>query len=285
MQLPYVFKAGSGAIDCCTRFAANRAPLVRYGPMTEVLLHDLNQQLQILFEVERNYDAGFALGRHILRHWPHHLNTYAQLGQAALAVGLYTDAADLLRRALSADPLAGELWAGLRQATAALGLKEEADIARQHERDLLSTFGGPGASDMARATVAASVEDWPQALRYFYRAYAAAPERMDIALGTAATLYHVQHYESCLSIARTILTQLPYCLEANLLVVRCGQQLDNSPETLEPFLQTAYSLDPDEIYASRWFADLAQQPPGPQATLPAWDEEERWTYNAGNLVN
>ena len=34
----------------------------------------------------------------------------------------------------SAEPLAGELWAGLRQATSALGLKEEADIARQHER-------------------------------------------------------------------------------------------------------------------------------------------------------
>jgi len=253
--------------------------------MTEVLLHDLSQQLQILFEVEQDYDAGFALGRHILRYWPHHLTTYAQLGQAALAVGLYTDAADLLRRALSADPLAGELWAGLRQASAALGLKEEVDIARQHQQDLLSTFGGPGASDMARATVAASVEDWPQALRYFYRAYAAAPERMDIALGTAATLYHVQHYESCLSIAYTILTQLPYCLEANLLIVRCGQQLDSAPEMLESYLQTAYSLDPDEIYASRWFDDLAQQPPEPQATLPAWNEEERWTYDSNKSGN
>jgi tetratricopeptide (TPR) repeat protein len=249
--------------------------------MTDVLLHDLSQQLQILFEIERNYNAGFALGRHILRYWPRHLTTYAQLGQAALAVGLYTDAADLLRRALSAEPLAGELWAGLRQATSALGLKEEADIARQHERDLLSTFGGPGSSDMVRATVAASVEDWPQALRYFYGAYAVAPERMDIALGTAETLYHVQHYESCLSIAHTILTQLPYCLEANLLVVRCGQQLDSAPEMIEPYLQTAYSLDPDEIYASRWFDDLAQQLPEPKATLPAWDEEERWSYNTG----
>ncbi len=247
--------------------------------MTEVLLHDLSQQLQILFEIERNYDAGFALGRHILRYWPHHLTTYVQLGQAALAVGLYTDAADLLRRALSADPLAGELWAGLRQATAALGLKEEADIARQHERDLLSTFGGPGASDMARATVAASVEDWPQALRYFYRAYATAPERMDIALGTATTLYHVQHFESCLNIAHTILTQLPYCLKANLLIVRCGQQLGSASRMLEPYLQTAYSLDPDETYASRWFSDLAQQPPESHATLPAWDEEERWSFD------
>jgi tetratricopeptide (TPR) repeat protein len=247
--------------------------------MTEVLLHDLNQQLQTLFEIEQNYDAGLALGRHILRFWPRHLSTYVQLGQAALAVGLYTDAADLLRRALSADPLAGELWAGLRQAASALGLEEEADVARQHERDLRTSFGGPGASDMARATVAASVEDWPQALRYYYRAYAAAPERMDIALGTATTLYHVHHYESCLNISQTILEQLPYCLKANLLVVRCKLELGGAPETLTPYLETAHSLDPDGVYAWRWFGDPTEPPPEPRATLPDWSRE------AGKSVN
>ena len=243
--------------------------------MTEVLLHDLSQQLQNLFEVEQNYDAGFALGRHILHYWPHHLTTYAQLGQAALAVGLYTDAADLLRRALSADPLAGELWAGLRQATAALSLEEEANVARQHERDLRSSFGGPGASDMARATVATSVEDWSQALRYYYRAYAAAPERMDIALGTATTLFHVQHHESCLSISQTILEQLPYCLKANLLVVRCKHELGDTLEEMKTYLETTHSLDPDESYAWRWFGDPSKPPPEPQATLPAWKSENQ----------
>ena len=250
--------------------------------MTEVLLHDLSHQLQILFEVEQNYDAGFALGRHILRSWPHHLATYAQLGQAALAVGLYTDAADLLRRALSADPFAGELWAGLRQAAAALGLEEEANVARQHERDLRTSFGGPGASDMARATVAASVEDWPQALRYYYRAYAAAPERMDISLGTATTLYHVQHYESCLSISQTILEQLPYCLKANLLVVRCKHELGDTLEEMKLYLGIAHSLDPDEIYAWRWFGDPLEPDPEPRATLPAWKPEDLETGKSEN---
>ena len=253
--------------------------------MTTVLLHDLSQRLHDLFAIEQDYEAGFALGRHILRYYPRHLNTYIQLGQAALTVGLYSDAVDLLHRALSAQPDDGELWRGLRTAAEALEQYETAEIAAQHERDLLATFGGPGASDMARATVAASVADWPQALRYYYRAYAEAPERMDVALGMAAALYHVGHFESTKTVCFTILEQLPYCLKANLLLVRCGYELGDQMTNINAYLATARTLDPDDFYAWRWFSDPSDRPPEPKATLPAWDESERWVYTQPITIN
>ena len=105
-------------------------------------------------------EAGFALGRHILRYWPRHLDTYTQLGLAALTVGLYADAADLLRRALSADPEAGQLWAGLRQAASALGQGEEAELARQYEQDLLGLLPDAKAAPAAPAVKAGSAARW-----------------------------------------------------------------------------------------------------------------------------
>lgn len=253
--------------------------------MINVLLHDLSQRLQELLEVEQDYEAGFALGRHILRHYPRHLITYIQLGQAALAVELYSDAADLLHRALSAQPDSAELWRGLRLATTALDQHDAAEIARQHERDLLASVDDPDASNMAQATAAASVEDWPQALRYYYRAYAEAPERMDVALGMATVLYRVDQFESAKNVCFTILEQLPYCLKANLLLVRCGYELGDQRTNINAYLMTARSIDPDDFYAWCWFGDPADAPPRPKATLPAWNKSERWTYSQPITTN
>jgi len=72
--------------------------------------------LHTLLGPERNFESGFALGRHILRYWPRHLDTYVEMGKASLGAGLVADAADLLRRALSAHPEDGELWAALQSA-------------------------------------------------------------------------------------------------------------------------------------------------------------------------
>ena len=245
--------------------------------MNAVPLRDLSQQLHTLLEVEQNFEAGFALGRHILRYWPRHLDTYARLGPAAVTVGLYADAADLLRRALSADPEAGPLWAGLRQAASALGLSEEAELARQYEQDLLGLLPDARAVPAARVVKAGSAAHWSQALRYYRQAFSAQPGRMDAAAGLATALWHLERYEACLTIAEAVLRQLPYCLKAHLLVALCVSELGN-PSKAGQYIKTARLIDPDDLYARRWFGERAPTAPVKPAMLPAWDKAERWSF-------
>lgn len=245
--------------------------------MSDVLLHDLSQRLQHLFEAEEDYEAGFALGRHILRTYPRHLHTYTQLGQAALAVGLYADAADILRRALSADPESATLWVGLRRAAGALGLDEEAAQAGLLAHDL-SLPAAAGETHPARLARGAAAEGhWSQALRFYRRAYELAPQRFDLALGLATAFARLGREEAARTLAENVLAKLPYCLKAHWLMVRCAGAGEDRLGT-QMHLRTARSLDPDDGYAWRWFADAGEPHPPYEATLPAWDESERWPF-------
>lgn len=243
--------------------------------MAEVFLQDLSIQLHELLAVQRQREAGFALGRHILRHWPKHLDTYVQLGRAALAIGLYADAADLFRRALSADPEAGELWAGLRQAASALGQTEESDRAALYERDLLPDPVDPELSPLAQATVAAKQEAWDVALVAYRQALAQSPNDVVAALGLASALARRGRFDQCEPVAKAVAGQLPYCLRAHLLLAEGSRRLGRQGASGQQRLSR--DLDPDGLYAWRRFGHLGPEP-SPAATLPAWNENERWQF-------
>ncbi len=243
--------------------------------MSKVPLSELSQQLQTLFEAEADYEAGFALGRHILRYWPHHVQTYAQMGLAALSVGMYADAADVLRRALSVDPQAGVLWAALRQAAAALGREDEVAIAMAHEHDLLQGEADAQRTLYAEALQATRQEHWPQALRAYQRLYARQPARMDIALGYAHSLFQLERFEACVAVSQRILEELPFSLKAHWLMVRCAYASTLGSIDVYSHLKVIDGLDPDYSYARRWFPDL--EPPVEPPTCPAWDATERWS--------
>lgn len=245
--------------------------------MSKVFLSDLSKQLQSLLEVDKNYTAGFALGRHILRYWPHHLQTYARLGIGALAVGLYADAADVLRRALSADPEAGALWAGLRQAAAALGEEGETTIARQYEQDILGHTPDSDPDPYAQAAKATAQGNWQRALRIYQRLYGEHPARMDIALGYARALYELGRIDASLAVTQQILDELPYCLKAHWLIIRCAHATSLRSIDVLDHLKTIESLDPDYSYAQRWFPDLT--PPSSPPMLPLWKPSERWLFD------
>jgi len=244
--------------------------------MTTVLLSKLSQQLQTLFDIDVDYEAGFALGRHILRHWPHHLQTYAQMGIAALGVGLYADASDILQRALSADPEAGVLWAGFRQVSAALGQEEEVAIAQAYEQEMLSSAQGDSRGLIGEAMQAAKQKNWQQAVRAYQRLYAAQPARMDIVLGYATSLYRLERFEACLAVTQRVLEELPFSLKAHWLRVRCAYSSTLGSIDVYAHVKTIDALDPDYIYARRWFPDL--EAPSSAATCPAWDAAERWSH-------
>ncbi len=244
--------------------------------MTDVLLFDLSQQLQQLF-ADRQYAAGFALGRHILRYFPRHLPTYKQMGLAALDAGLTTDSVDLLQRALSADPEDGQMWAALHDATLQLDMHPDAEVAGAYAHDLLQP--DEGTSPIARGHAAIRKKDWDQAYQALRQGFLAHPERMDAGLGMMTALFYLEQFEAALQVAQHILSELPYSLKALWFAIRCAYEMGDENLPLKRWLRTARSLDPDDIYIARWSEDVPEEEhPRPRTTLPAWDTSELWQH-------
>ncbi len=248
--------------------------------MAEVSLHILSRRLHMLLGPERDAESGFALGRHILRYWPHHLDTYVEMGMASLEAGLVADAADLFRRGLSADPEQGEMWAGLQEAAAALGLEAEAARAGRMAAGLDPEALAAGTSLPARAAQAAGTGAWRDAATLYHQVYRQAPARIDAVLGLATALLHLGRLEDCTAMAEVARAQLPYCLKAHLLAALGGSRLGDSQRT-QIHAQMARSIDPDDQRGGAWFGTAALKkwlPPPPPAMLPPWDETEKWAF-------
>ncbi len=244
--------------------------------MSDVLLFDLSQQLEKLF-AEKRYASGFALGRHILQFYPRHLPTYKQMGLAALTAGLTADSADLLQRALSADPEDGDMWAALHDATTQLAMHPDAEVAGTYAHDLLR----PEANDsiIAQGHLAMQAGEWKTAYEAYRTGYLAHPQRMDAGLGLMTALFHLEQWRAALQVTQHILAELPYSLKALWFAVRCAYLLDDHTLPIQRHLRTAHSLDPDDLYVIRWFDDIPDEEiPRPQATLPAWDDSELWEH-------
>ncbi len=244
--------------------------------MSEVLLLDLVRQLEERF-AEGRYASGFALGRHILQYYPRHLLTYRLMGLAALDAGLVDDSVDLLQRALSVDPEDGQMWAALHDAATRLDLHPDAEVAGAYAHDLLQPE--LGVSPIARGHAAARAGDWDWAYDEYHKGFQIYPMRMDAGVGMMTALFELEQWESSLSVALQILTEMPFCLKslwiAALSVIELGQRGD----LLEKWLRKARSIDPDDIYITRWHGGVFDELSLPvSATLPAWDASESWDY-------
>ncbi|HHB91238.1 MAG TPA: tetratricopeptide repeat protein [Anaerolineae bacterium] len=242
--------------------------------MASVPLARLYPRLSQLFAAD-DFAAGFALGRHILRHYPRFIAAYIQMGLAAQSVGLLADSVDLLQRALSAHPEAPDAWQALFLAATHLELLPEAAIAEDYARDLI-----PNASPetpIARGHAARRAGDWRTAYAFYREGLTPQPHRMDAALGLAESLYRLGHFDGAQTIARYVLSELPYSLKAHLLLAlihaQTGQPLPRA------HLRAIRALDPLAELSQAWFPDInltglfADSP-----TLADWDEEERWAY-------
>ncbi len=240
--------------------------------MSDVLLFDLSQQLEKLF-AEKRYDDGFALGRHILQSYPRHLQTYKQMGLAALDAGRLEDSADLLQRALSADPEDGKLWETLHDVAMQLALPDQARLAADYARDLLHPQDSD--STIAQGHVAARARAWTRAYEHYRQGYLAQPQRMDAALGMAASLFNLRQHHAARAVAQHILAELPYSLHALWISISIALELNDKEAPLDRYLRTARSLDPDYACITRWLEEVAPQDiPQPQALLPAWESAE-----------
>ena len=251
--------------------------------MSDVPLSDLSQRLQTLFADEQ-FEAGFALGRHILHFYPRHLDTYKQMGRAALAAGVMGEGIDLLQRALSADPEDGELWAVLHRAAQQQGLATDAETAKRYARALLTPERSTDA--IARGHIAAREQNWPAAYRAYREGYLAQPHRIDAGLGLLTTLMRLQQWQPAQTLAEYLLNELPYSLKALWGALLCTQaQGDAATAWPAHYLRTARSLDPTDAFVEQWWGALPDTfPPAPPATLPPWDDTQRWQYQSAGSV-
>ncbi|MCA9918140.1 MAG: tetratricopeptide repeat protein, partial [Anaerolineales bacterium] len=71
--------------------------------MTSILLHDYVEQVEKLIDADRLVEA-IEHCRHILSHYPRHIDTYRALGKALLEKQDYSAASDLFLRILGAEP-------------------------------------------------------------------------------------------------------------------------------------------------------------------------------------
>lgn len=246
--------------------------------MSDVLLSDLSLQLERLF-ADRQYAAGFALGRHILQSYPRHLFTYKQMGLAALEAGMVEDSVDLLQRALSADPEDGEMWAALHDAATRLDIHPDAEVAGVYASDLLQLREGK--TPIARGHLAAREKDWATAYKEYREGYQTNPERMDAGLGLLTSLFFLKEWQASLTVARHILAEIPYCLKALWFAAISMDMLDRQGAASERWLNLARSIDPDDVQIMRWVGRApAEKFQHSLATIPAWDDSETWSYIA-----
>lgn len=217
--------------------------------MSQVPLHVLSDRLRVLADEERDYQAAFALGRHILRYWPKHVTTYARLAEAALAAGLTADAVDLYQRCLGADPENADLWAGYARAATDLGLKAEAEMAAQYAADLTDASG---ATLPAQAHLALRRGDSIAARGLYVRAMADHPGRMDLPLGLATVLLELGEETHCERVARQVLIWLPNSLKAHYLLLMLAAR-HGEADVPHPSRRVLFALDPDGDYTRRRF--------------------------------
>jgi len=245
--------------------------------MKNVPLQDLHHQLEELLD-SGQYAAGFALGRHILQHYPRHLATYRLLGLAALEAGLEEDSVDLLQRALSADPEDGDMWAALHEAAAHLDLHPDAEVAGAYAHDLIAPE--KGVSAIARGHAAARENAWEWAYDEYRKGYLDQPQRMDAALGLLSALFKLEQWQSSLVVARHVLDELPYSLKALWLALLSAKKLGRNDLPLRKWFQRTRSIDPENTYIHRWLDTAATSSfRSSVATIPDWDSSGSWQYN------
>jgi len=241
------------------------------------------------------YEEAIAICHAILRRYPRFARCYRILAEAHLGLGDYSEAADLLRRALGVDPEDPVAYAGLGIIFAERGLREEAiwqlerafelapgrDGLRRELARLYRERGSSGEVELTRAALArlyARGGLWNKAIGELKDLVAREPYRLDLRASLVRTLWRAGRQEEAARAAQTVVDQAPNCLVGRLVLGAywcCQGRVDEG----RPLLQRARELDPEDREASRlmgdawpWLLQTIRSEPGPAADAP-WEVE------------
>ena len=229
--------------------------------MAEISLREYQDRIERLAADER-WDEVVAHARHILKSRPKNLSAYQLLGGALHAQGRWEEAADVLRRILGAQPQDFETHLRLAQSYQQL---EEFDRAIWHAERALDQMPNDGrATGLIRAlyrqhrgeeierlqlTAGALAQQHirgnllTQALDTLDTALARSPERLDLQLLRARTLWLDGQRMDAAEAAVAILERLPYAIDANRILTELWLA-EQRPSDAQAYLKRIEELDP-----------------------------------------
>jgi len=227
--------------------------------------------------------------RRIITTFPKHVTAYGILAHILLQLGEHDQALHLFQRVLSADPEDPQAFAGIAAIFEERGLFDEAvwyleralEIApgdrdaRAKLRALLAERGR-GAPEGAPLTRAALARAWmrgqihSRAADELAELVAEEPQRYDLRTALVEALWRDRQYALAATEAQTLLSELPNCLKANLVLgqVWLGGERDEEARAL---LRRAQALDPDNAAAQTLFGYRSPLPPR-VSRLPGRDD-------------
>ncbi len=213
------------------------------------------------------HDEAIAICRHVLRYYPKHIDSYRQMGEAYLEKGELENAKDMFRRVLSADPENVIAYVGLATIFEQQHLIDEAiwHLERAYElapgnfdinKELVRLHGEANHPrqriKMTPAGLARLYSQeglFSQALQELRAVTTAAPSRFDARVALAETLWRAGRLREAADAALALLTPLPYCLKANLILGAAWKE-SSLPES-DVYLNRAQELDPTNKIAAR----------------------------------
>ena len=227
--------------------------------MTTTTLQDYMQQISQLLDTSQYIEASQHC-RHVLHHYPRHLETYRALGKSYLERQQFGEAIDIFQRVLSVDPNDFVSHIGL-----AIAYRNDALLAnaiwhmeRAYEMDpynmaireeLLELYTANdedppeqvGVTRAALANLYVKGELYQQAAAELHTLLAEDPDRLDLEILLVESLWHIDQRievnERCLRIVE----EMPYCLVANALLGHIRLQ-NVSIEEARPYLQRVQEL-------------------------------------------
>jgi len=257
--------------------------------MADLTLRGQLEQASNLIGDDRAEEA-VVVCRRVLETFPKHVGTYRVLAGAYLAMGKRREAINLLNRVLSADPENVASYISLAAIYEEQGLLDEAlwhlqrafdlcpgDVEiRQELRRMYRDRGLPDAERVkltraALARVYVRGQLYAKAIDELRDLLASEGDRFDLHVALVETLWLSRLYELADTACQALLSQLPNCLKANLILGQIWFNTSKDGEARALF-QRAQALDPENTAAQAILGERSPLPPR-IARLPFRDDD------------
>lgn len=252
----------------------------------QVTLEAYSDENRALIHNGRN-DEAIAICKHILHYYPKHIDSYRQLGEAYLEKGELDNAKDMFRRVLGADPENVIACVGLATIFEQQHLIDEAvwHLERAYEiapgnleihKELLRLYSEAGKprqrlklspAGLARLYVQEGL--YSQATQELRAIAAESPSQFDARVALAEVLWRAGRLREAADAAQALLTPLPYCLKANLILGTAWKE--SSLAEADVYLSRAQELDPTNKTAQRLLGTRSPLPLA-QISVPRYVE-------------
>jgi len=240
--------------------------------MDQVSLRDYCDEARSFIQSGES-DKAIAIARHILSHYPRHVESYRLLGQALLEQGNYQEAAKQFQRVLSADPeditsrvglarvheATGDLGKALWHMRRAFELAPDDPNLRQDLHRLIDARQAEpnkkvGITRPALGRIYARGGLYAKAVQEFQTVLAQEPNRFDVQVGLAEALWRAGQRLEAAEVCYHILQARPYTLKAHLILGAAWLDGPRSEEA-ESHLRLAQELDPENTVAQSLFGE------------------------------